>query len=84
MIHREQHDTVAVLRIEHGKVQALDLELCRELAEVFEQVDDWADTRAVVLTGSGASFSAGVDLKRVLDGGAAEHDPCAGAVCVTA
>jgi enoyl-CoA hydratase len=70
MIHREQHDTVAVLRIEHGKVQALDLELCRELAEVFEQVDDWADTRAVVLTGSGASFSAGVDLKRVLDGGA--------------
>jgi enoyl-CoA hydratase len=71
MIHREQHDSVALLRIEHGKVQALDLELCCELAQVFEQVDDWTDTRAVVLTGSGTSFSAGVDLKRVLDGGAA-------------
>ena len=38
MIHREQHDSVALLRIEHGKVQALDLELCCELAQVFEQV----------------------------------------------
>jgi len=74
MIHREQQGRVAVLRIEHGKVQALDLELCAELERVFEHVDDWADTDAVVLTGTGSSFSAGVDLKRVLDGGAKYTD----------
>jgi len=74
MIHREQHGSVTVLRVEHGKVQALDLELCLELADVFEHVDEWEATRAVVLVGTGAAFSAGVDLKRVLDGGAAYTD----------
>lgn len=74
MIHREQHDSVTVLRIEHGKVQALDCELCNELADTFEQVDSWDHTRAVVLVGTGGAFSAGVDLKRVLDGGAAYTD----------
>jgi len=28
MIHRDDHDGIAVLRIEHGKASALDLELC--------------------------------------------------------
>jgi enoyl-CoA hydratase len=70
MIHREQHQDVTVLRIEHGKVQALDLELCNAIAETFEAVDAWSEARAVVLTGTGSSFSGGVDLKRVLDGGA--------------
>lgn len=74
MIHREQHDSVTVLRVEHGKVQALDLELCHELADAFEHVDEWDATRAVVLVGTGGAFSAGVDLKRVLDGGAAYTD----------
>ena len=71
MIHREMQGPVAWLRLEHGKVQALDTELCVEIAQAFEQVDEWSDTRAVVLTGTGNSFSAGVDLFRVLDGGEA-------------
>jgi enoyl-CoA hydratase len=69
MIHRERQGRVSVLELEHGKVQALDLELCAELEREFEAAAEWDDTDALVLTARGSSFSAGVDLKRVLDGG---------------
>lgn len=59
---------VAVLRMAHGPVNAMDLELCRALADRFrELVADPA--RAVVVTGSDRAFSAGVDLKRCAAGG---------------
>lgn len=70
MIQRERQGRVSILKLEHGKVQALDLELCAELEREFEAAASWEDTDAIVLTGAGSSFSAGVDLKRVLDGGA--------------
>ncbi|MFO0628501.1 MAG: enoyl-CoA hydratase/isomerase family protein [Polyangiales bacterium] len=70
MIERETHGAVAVLRLAHGKVNALDLELCEALAGALRD-EDRADSRAVVLTGAGLAFSAGVDLKRLADGGAA-------------
>ena len=68
MIHREDRDEVAVLRMEHGKVQALDLELVEELDRSLQAVAQ-GSARAVVLTGSGSSFSAGVDLFRVVEEG---------------
>ncbi len=68
MIRREDDGAVAVLRIDHGKVAALDLELLEELEAVLAEVER-SDRVAVVLTGTGSSFSAGVDLFRVLDGG---------------
>lgn len=69
MIHREDHDDVAVVRIDHGPVGAMDTELCTELAATLRAlVADPA--QAVVLTGTGTSFSAGVDLRRIVDGGA--------------
>ncbi|MPY97853.1 MAG: enoyl-CoA hydratase/isomerase family protein [Actinophytocola sp.] len=67
MIETTEHDDIAVLRMDHGPVNALDLELLTALPRVLDQV---ADARAVVLTGIGRSFSAGVDLKRIADGGA--------------
>jgi len=70
MIHRELRGTVAVLRMEHGKVNALDSELFGELIETLKAEVE-SPSRAVVLTGSGKAFSAGVDLFRLLNGGTA-------------
>ena len=64
MLITEDRDEVAVLRIEHGRVGALDVELLNALTEAVTASD-----RALVITGSGSSFSAGVDLRRILDGG---------------
>jgi enoyl-CoA hydratase len=66
MIDTADHDGIAVLTLRHGPVNALDLELLTAVPEALAAV---ADARAVVLTGSGRSFSAGVDLKRIADGG---------------
>lgn len=68
MIHSEDRGAVRVLRMEHGKVQAFDLELLSDLIEAFQQAET-SSTKALVLTGTGKTFSAGVDLFRVLEGG---------------
>ena len=67
MIDIESVDGIAVARLNHGKVNAMDLEFCQEIAKVLPSL---AGERAVVLTGAGRAFSAGVDLKRIVDGGA--------------
>ncbi len=69
MIELSHRGDVAVVRINHGKVNALDIELCEALAAQFETLRD-SNARAVVLTGQGAMFSAGVDLIRLSEGGA--------------
>jgi enoyl-CoA hydratase len=68
MIHIERQNRVVILRMENGKVGALDLEFLQELREKLAQLHN-EGTGAVVLTGTGSSFSAGVDLYRVLQGG---------------
>src|SRR2546428_5626452 len=69
MIEAEVVDGIAMLRLAHGKVSALDLELCDALRVEFENAAEDADVRAIVITGSGSTFSAGVDLRRLVDGG---------------
>ena len=68
MIRSEKTGNVAVLTMEHGKANVLDLEFCHALERALAEVDD-ADSGAVVLTGRGSIFSAGVDLRRLLDDG---------------
>ena len=79
MIHREDRDGIAVLRMEHGKANALDVELCSAIVEAFEVA---GEARAVVLTGTGRMFSAGVDLFRMLEGGRTYVDAFVPALCL--
>jgi enoyl-CoA hydratase len=69
MIQAEDRDGVTILRMADGKANAMSLEFCQQLTESFLKLDD-SSTRAIVITGSGRIFSAGVDLLRLLDGGA--------------
>lgn len=69
MIDLKLTDGIAVLTMMHGKANALDLELCDALAARFQDLRT-TDAKAVVVTGQGKMFSAGVDLKRLSDGGA--------------
>jgi enoyl-CoA hydratase len=69
MIKREQvSNAVTVVQFDHGRVSALDLEFL--LALRTELADLAGGDSALVLTGTGSAFSAGVDLFRILDGGA--------------
>ena len=74
MIRREQEDRVFVLRMEHGKANALDVEFSGALASTLAELDRNEECAAAVLTGSGSIFSAGVDLFRVLEGGSSYLD----------
>jgi enoyl-CoA hydratase len=68
VIDLEERGGIAVVRLDHGKVNAFDLKLLRGLTAVMGKV---ADAPAVVLTGTGSVFSAGVDLRRIVEGGPA-------------
>ncbi|MGE0865854.1 MAG: enoyl-CoA hydratase/isomerase family protein [Vicinamibacterales bacterium] len=70
MIVREDRDGIRVVRLAHGKVSAMDIELGEALIAELKAAADPA-VRAVVITGTGASFSAGVDLFRIIKDGAA-------------
>lgn len=68
MIGVEERDGIVVLRLEHGKASALDLELTEALGREIDAAAGSA-ARAVVLGGRGSIFSAGVDLFRIVGGG---------------
>ena len=69
MIDLKLNDGVAVLTMTHGKANALDTEFCEALAARFDELRTSA-AKAIVITGQGKMFSAGVDLVRLSAGGA--------------
>jgi enoyl-CoA hydratase len=60
--------TVRVLALASGRVNALDVELLEELTATIRELQG-SGAGALVVTGAGRVFSAGVDLNRVLQGG---------------
>ena len=77
MIETTTHGEVAVLTLDHGPVNALDLELLTAIPDALAATGD----APVVLTGAGRSFSAGVDLKRIVDGGVPYAEQFLPALC---
>lgn len=59
---------VAILKMHHGKANAMDAALCEGIIKRLDQLRT-SPAQAVVFTGQGKIFSAGVDLVRALDGG---------------
>src|SRR5438105_262757 len=70
MIDLTHHGDIAVLRLQHGKANALDIELCQALTKQLEAFRQ-STSKALVVTGAGKMFSAGVDLVRLSKDGAA-------------
>ncbi len=68
MIKLENQSGIAILRMEHGKVNAMDVEFCQALIDLLRQVES-SDAKGAILTGNDRVFSAGVDLVRAADGG---------------
>ena len=70
MIECSVKEGIAIVTLRHGKANALDIELCDALAAKFVELRD-DGSKATVIAGQGRIFSAGVDLIRVSNGGAA-------------
>lgn len=62
----EKRDGVALVTLNRpGAMNALSKQLRRDIAETFAALDKDDDVRAVVLTGAGKAFTAGLDLKEL-------------------
>jgi enoyl-CoA hydratase len=68
MIEVTHRDGIAILRMANGKANAMSLEFCEVLSARLDELAA-SSARAIVITGTGTIFSAGVDLIRLLDGG---------------
>ncbi len=80
MITRTVHVPVTVLTLSNGTVNAADVELWNDLETA---VDATPDEHAIVITGAGKAFSAGVDLKRLHASPLAYSDDFVGAMCAS-
>jgi enoyl-CoA hydratase len=68
MIQIEIDGSTAILWMNHGKVNAIDIDMFSEFMDRLEEAEKLSAT-SIVLTGKGKAFSAGVDLFQVLNGG---------------
>jgi enoyl-CoA hydratase len=59
------HGSVAIVTLKHPPANAMSLELTEEIAAVFERLGRDSSLRALVLSGQGNCFCAGLDLKAV-------------------
>jgi enoyl-CoA hydratase/carnithine racemase len=69
VIELQAAGAVQLMTFSSGPVNALDVEFVNELTEAVRELQR-SGAGALVITGAGRAFSAGVDLKRVVEGGA--------------
>src|SRR5204863_2423174 len=70
VIDIEEDAGITTLTLNHGKVNAVDVELLEAIAEQLAAMAADPAAPPVIITGAGRAFSAGVDLVRFLDDGA--------------
>lgn len=66
-LHTATEGSVAILTLDRPPMNALDQAFCETITGAFERIAEDEAIRAVVLTGNGPAFSAGVDLQIVPD-----------------
>lgn len=54
------------LSLDHGKVNAMDIEFCQQLVDQLVGFENDSSCSALVLSGNGRVFSAGIDLVRLV------------------
>ncbi len=65
----EHEGTIAVVTLTRPPANAMDAAGLTELADIFDRFADDDGVAAIVLTGEGRAFSAGLDLKAIQDSG---------------
>src|SRR5690242_12312811 len=70
MLKSTTESGITTIQLAHGKASALDVELVKALDDAVRAAERDDATRAVILTGTGKIFCAGVDLFRVVKEGA--------------
>ncbi|MEJ7561377.1 MAG: enoyl-CoA hydratase/isomerase family protein, partial [Ilumatobacteraceae bacterium] len=66
-VHVEHHDHVTVVSLARPPANAMTTASLHEVAETFERLGGDDRAAAIVLTGEGRSFSAGLDLREIGD-----------------
>lgn len=61
----DRNDSVCVVSLDRPPVNAIDLDFLRQADECFAKLEGEEDLGALVLTGAGKCFSAGLDLRLV-------------------
>ncbi len=72
LVYREENERITTIRLNRPPVNALDIALVSALEREL-QLSNRSDTGAILLTGSGTCFSAGLDLKKLPSYGANER-----------
>ena len=69
MIEQTLAEGVLTLRLAHGKASVMDMPMLDAMRAALVDAEKDDQVRALIMTGTGSIFSAGVDLKQILDGG---------------
>lgn len=68
VLHIRRQESIATLVLNRPeRLNALNVELCSQLARALKQLAEDAGVRVVVLTGAGRGFCAGGDLREILE-----------------
>ena len=73
-VHTTIESNIAHVRLDRPPVNAMNADFIEQIATCFSALEDDDRARAIVVSGSGSAFSAGVDLKHLPNLDVAEQD----------